>query len=166
MKITEKQAKFILRNYCKICKIAQKMNQKIQKSFAVDGRMLGDIGECILAYAFDLRLNEKQRGGFDAETKNGKKVEIKVRTNKNHIHISNSTVKNVKKDGCHLLVAEIDRFEKIIKIVINSELQSKVEDKRNNGFIPRNKLKLYCKGRGLKLIHDNIGCWKILTESN
>ncbi len=162
LKITERQAEFILANYLKICAITATMNGKVPKTFAIDGRMLGDIGECILAYAFDLDLNEKQNEGFDAMTKSGKKVEIKVRTNNKHIHISDSTIENAKEADCYLLVAEITKNK--IKIVINAKIQPEVENERNNGFISRNKLKTFCTGRGLKLIHDTIGKWRIVTE--
>ena len=164
LKITAKQAKSILDNYVKICDITTTMSQKVRKTFAIDGRMLGDIGECILAYAFDLDLNEKQNNGFDAKTKKGKKVEIKVRTNNNHIHISNSTIENAKESDCYLLVAEINKSENKIKIVINAKIQPEVEDERYNGFIPRNKLKTFCTGRGLKLVHSKIGAWRILND--
>lgn len=164
LKITAKQAKSILDNYVKICDITTSMSQHVQKTFAIDGRMLGDIGECILAYAFDLVLNEKQNNGFDAKTKKGKKVEIKVRTNNNHIHISNSTIEIAKETECYLLVAEINKSENKIKIVINAKIQPEVEGERYNGFIPRNKLKTFCRGRGLKLVHDKIGAWRILTD--
>ncbi len=161
--ITEPQAEFILANYLKICDITATMSGDVPKTFAIDGRMLGDIGECVLAYAFDLKVNKKQNKGFDAMTKSGKKVEIKVRTNNKHIHISNSTIANAKKEGCYLLVAEINKSENKIKIVINGKIQPKVENERNNGFISRNKLKTFCTGRGLKLIHDTIGSWRIVT---
>lgn len=164
LQITEKQARLILKNYLKICKITHNMNTKVQKTFAVDGRMLGDIGECVLAYAFGLILNDKQEKGFDATTKTGKKVEIKVRTNKNHIHLSDSTIKNVKKDKCHLLVAEIDKDNREIKIVANALLQPTVEKKRDAGFITRKKLKEHCDGHKLRLIHDKIGSWHIIPE--
>ncbi|NMA32816.1 MAG: hypothetical protein GX944_02710 [Alphaproteobacteria bacterium] len=48
--------------------------------------------------------------------------------------------------------------------MINGKIQPEVETERNNGFIPRNKLKKFCKGRGLKLVHDKIGAWHICTD--
>ncbi|GEM_PF-2534699 len=66
--VTEEQANFILGEYLKLHATTVGMHEKVHKTFAVDGRMLGDIGECVLSYAFNLKLNEKQVAGFDADT--------------------------------------------------------------------------------------------------
>ncbi len=49
-----------------------------QKSFTIDGRLVGDIGEVIAALDYDLTLFEVQQAGHDGETSDGRKVQIKA----------------------------------------------------------------------------------------
>jgi hypothetical protein len=58
-----------------------------QKRFTLDGRLIGDIGEVIVAGFFDLQLNEVQQRGFDAVviSQPDKKVEIKCRRSSDRI---------------------------------------------------------------------------------
>jgi len=48
------------------------------RPFTPDGHMVGSIAECLVAEAYDLKLMPPSNKGFDAKTKNGKKVEIKA----------------------------------------------------------------------------------------
>lgn len=48
------------------------------RPFTPDGHMVGSLGECLVAYAFDLKLMPPSNEGYDAITKQGKKVEIKA----------------------------------------------------------------------------------------
>jgi len=48
------------------------------RPFTPDGHMVGSIGECLVADAYDLELMPPSNKGFDAKTKDGKKVEIKA----------------------------------------------------------------------------------------
>jgi hypothetical protein len=48
------------------------------RSFTIDGRLVGDIGEVIASIEYDLRLDEVQRPTHDARTSDGRNVQIKV----------------------------------------------------------------------------------------
>lgn len=166
IEIKREQAESILENYLKIYKITSFMQNSIGRTFAPGGRLLGDVGECVLAYVFGLRLNPKQAAGFDAETKEGNKVEIKVRTSNNHIHISDATIENARKEVCWLLAAEMDVKEKQIKIVMNSKINPAMTKDRKNGFITRANLEKYCDAsEKLKLLHKNIEEWQIIESA-
>ena len=48
------------------------------RHFTPDGHMVGSLGECLVADAYGLELMPASNKGYDAETKDGKKVEIKA----------------------------------------------------------------------------------------
>lgn len=48
------------------------------RPFTPDGHMVGSLGECLVADAYDLELMPPSNNGYDALTKAGKKVEIKA----------------------------------------------------------------------------------------
>ena len=48
------------------------------RHFTPDGHLVGSIGECLVADAYDLELMAPSNKGYDAVTKSGKKVEIKA----------------------------------------------------------------------------------------
>ena len=48
------------------------------KEFTIDGRLVGDIGEVIAALEYDVMLYENLRAGYDGETSDGRKVQIKA----------------------------------------------------------------------------------------
>ena len=48
------------------------------RHFTPDGHMVGSIGECLVADAYNLELMPPSNKGFDALSKDGKKVEIKA----------------------------------------------------------------------------------------
>jgi hypothetical protein len=48
------------------------------RPFTPDGHLVGSIGECLVAEAYDLRLMPPSNGGYDAVSACGKKVEIKA----------------------------------------------------------------------------------------
>ena len=48
------------------------------RPFTPDGHMVGSIGECLVADAYDLELMPPSNQGYDAITRDGKKVEIKA----------------------------------------------------------------------------------------
>jgi hypothetical protein len=143
------------------------------KTFALAGRLVGDIGECLASYLFDVGLEKKQTEGHDGIYKNVP-VEIKVRTaseyNKlNYIHISEHTFKQ----DFYLIFFVFDTENKEITVEINTLISGNIlkEIKINRtktGCITLNKLKkclnnkLYV--RGIK-ISDNklkkISGWKI-----
>ena len=52
------------------------------RPFTPDGHMVGSIGECLVADAYDLELMSPSNKGFDAKTKDGKEVEIKATQSK------------------------------------------------------------------------------------
>jgi hypothetical protein len=48
------------------------------RHFTPDGHMVGSLGECLVADAYDLELKTASNKGYDAVTKSGLKVEIKA----------------------------------------------------------------------------------------
>jgi hypothetical protein len=48
------------------------------RRFTIDGRLVGDIGEIIAAAEFDIVLDEVGRPEYDAETNDGRDVQIKA----------------------------------------------------------------------------------------
>lgn len=48
------------------------------RHFTPDGHMVGSMGECLVADAYDLVLRTSSNKGFDAETSDGRQVEIKA----------------------------------------------------------------------------------------
>lgn len=48
------------------------------RHFTPDGHMVGSIGECLVADAYDLELETASNPGFDARTRDGRRVEIKA----------------------------------------------------------------------------------------
>ena len=48
------------------------------RPFTPDGHLVGSLGECLVADAYNLTLMPPSTKGYDAITKEGKKVEIKV----------------------------------------------------------------------------------------
>ena len=52
------------------------------RHFTPDGHLVGSLGECLVADAYDLKLLPASNKGYDAVTKNGLKVEIKATQSK------------------------------------------------------------------------------------
>ena len=50
------------------------------RKFTIDGHLIGSIGEVLVAEAFDLKLEDPGKPVIDAETKDGKTVQIKATT--------------------------------------------------------------------------------------
>ena len=48
------------------------------RPFTPDGHMVGSLGECLVADAYDLELMPPSNEGYDAVTSTGKRVEIKA----------------------------------------------------------------------------------------
>ncbi|MDR2734174.1 MAG: hypothetical protein LBC99_05940 [Spirochaetota bacterium] len=48
------------------------------KKFTLDGRLIGDIGEIIVAHNYDVVLYEKQKEKYDGYDSNDRKVQIKT----------------------------------------------------------------------------------------
>src|SRR6266853_885311 len=53
------------------------------KKFTLDGRLVGDIGEVLVEYAYDLKLFEDIKKHHDGETPDGRLVQIKATMKKN-----------------------------------------------------------------------------------
>ena len=49
-----------------------------RRKFTLDGHLVGSIGEVVAAYMFDLDLNPASTLGHDAESRDGRAVEIKL----------------------------------------------------------------------------------------
>lgn len=54
------------------------------RQFTIDGRLVGDIGEVIAASEYDIILHKKSKPGYDADTPDGRRVQIKA-TFKKHL---------------------------------------------------------------------------------
>jgi hypothetical protein len=57
------------------------------KEFTIDGRLVGDIGEVLVQRDYAIKLYDKLVGGYDGETSDGRKVQIKA-TFKNSLTFS------------------------------------------------------------------------------
>ncbi len=162
MKIEKSQIKKLLAQFSTIYDLQQEMSKQLKKkkTFALDGRIIGDVGECLAGFLFDIDIEEKQVPGQDGVYRK-RPVEIKTRTLKNnkfgHIHLSDATVD--KSDGCYLILLSFDFVAKEINIEINTWISktilTKIKKERTNGFIPFNKLKTClendCYARGIKV---------------
>lgn len=161
-----------------------------KKTFALAGRIVGDVGECLAHYLFGVDLSSTQTKGHDGTY--GKKktpVEVKVRTqdtkgNINHIHISDNTFV----EDFYLIVFGFDMAHRKITVEVNTfvsgnireTMQRKKETKdqkttyRNkNGFITLENLKkclqnnLYSNGIPVgKNKQTKFGKWTICTQSH
>ena len=175
MRITKDQIRLLLKQFYVVYEMQQEMSKtlKAQKTFALDGRIIGDVGECLAGYLFDIDIEEKQTPGQDG-TYRQKPVEIKTRTLKNnkfgHIHLSEATVD--KPNGCYLILLSFDFIKHEINIEINTwmskDILEDIKHKRSNGFIPFNKLKAclgnncYAKGINVnKTKKQRISNWTI-----
>jgi len=72
------------------------------RPFTPDGHMVGSLGECLVADAYNLDLMPPSNEGFDAKTKGGKKVEIKATQSKSVAFRScpeHTIIIKVNKDG-------------------------------------------------------------------
>ncbi|MFQ6696005.1 MAG: DUF6998 domain-containing protein [Alphaproteobacteria bacterium] len=146
-------------------------NFGIDKTFALGGRFLGDVGECLVSYLFDVQLYNTQKPGRDG-VKGDIPVEIKVRTrnSKNkvgHIHISADTRKEPE---VYLIVLSLEfcsKKDNIVHIEINSKVSAKwfTGNKLglDGGFIDFKILKEKCVNKGIDLKNKipNIRGWKI-----
>ena len=147
MKINKKQIRALLKQFSTIYDMQQQMTGCVKgiKTFALDGRIIGDIGECLAGYLYDIEIEESQKPGQDG-VYNRKSVEVKVRTkdkngNINHIHISKQTI---DKNGCYLVMLAFDMIEKTINVEINDWLSSKTLKALNRtekGFVTLSNLK-------------------------
>ncbi len=65
-----------VRNLYKIVKDLEEMFP--DRPFTPDGHMVGSLGECLVADAYDLKLMAPSNKGFDAKANNGLEIEIKA----------------------------------------------------------------------------------------
>ena len=147
MKIKKRQIRKLLSQFATIYDMQQKMSESLnrQKTFALDGRIIGDIGECLAGYLYGIDIEETQTPGQDGVF-DGKPVEIKVRTrdkkgNINHIHMSNATI---TKNGCYLIMLAFDTQERAINVEINAWLSKSTLKKikrTEKGFVTMSNLK-------------------------
>ena len=49
-----------------------------KRAFTIDGRLVGDIGEMIAEFEYDLTLDEVSAADHDAKTRDGRRVQIKA----------------------------------------------------------------------------------------
>lgn len=72
------------------------------RPFTPDGHMVGSLGECLVADAYDLELMPPSNQGYDAVTKEGRKVEIKATQGKSVAFRSSpehTIIIKINKDG-------------------------------------------------------------------
>ena len=72
------------------------------RPFTPDGHMVGSLGECLVADAYQLELMPPSNEGYDALTKEGKKVEIKATQGKSVAFRScpeHTIIIKINKDG-------------------------------------------------------------------
>lgn len=72
------------------------------RPFTPDGHMVGSLGECLVADAYKLTLMPPSNEGYDAVTKEGKKIEIKATQAKSVAFRScpeHTIIIRIKKDG-------------------------------------------------------------------
>jgi len=72
------------------------------RPFTPDGHMVGSLGECLVADAYNLELMPPSNEGYDAVTKDGTKVEIKATQAKSVSFRScpeHTIIIKIKKDG-------------------------------------------------------------------
>lgn len=73
-----KEVSEIIRNLLAETKRLQDLFKHANKKFTLDGRLVGDIGEVLSELKYDIKLYTDLREGYDAETPDGKKVQIKA----------------------------------------------------------------------------------------
>jgi hypothetical protein len=79
-------------NVIELLKIVGEMKLKYPiKSFTLDGRLVGDIGEIIVQEYYDIKLYDKLEPHYDGETKSNEKVQIKT-TLQNSLGFSGSLI--------------------------------------------------------------------------
>jgi len=49
-----------------------------KRAFTIDGRLVGDVGEAIAAFEYELTLDEVQQPIHDATSKDGRRIQIKA----------------------------------------------------------------------------------------
>jgi len=72
------------------------------RPFTPDGHMVGSLGECLVADAYNLKLMPPSNEGYDAETKEGIKIEIKATQSKSIAFRScpeHTIIIKIKNDG-------------------------------------------------------------------
>ncbi len=72
------------------------------RPFTPDGHMVGSLGECLVADAYDLELMPPSNEGYDAKTKDGKRIEIKATQSKSVAFRScpeHTIIIKISKDG-------------------------------------------------------------------
>ena len=60
----------------------KQLNTLYGRPFTPDGHLVGSIGEVVAAYTYDLTLEDCSNQAFDAKTKDGRTVEIKLTSGK------------------------------------------------------------------------------------
>ena len=148
------------------------------KTFALGGRFLGDIGECLASYLFDARLYKKQKTGHDGLV-GDKRIEVKVRSKYGEneeikkIRISKESLnpgdRKSDETGFYLIIFSFELTNRKINIEFNKLVPF---DKQYNGTAKFfNAWVNYFKGKkcgpSLKIKKDkatNIGGWTIMEE--
>lgn len=98
--INHKELKSIIRE---LYSIVNKLEEMFPgRHFTPDGHMVGSLGECIVADAYNLKLEKASNAGFDARTNDGIEVEIKATQSNSVAFRSNpqhAIIIKINKDG-------------------------------------------------------------------
>jgi len=95
-----------------LLKIVKSLNEKYNhKSFTLDGRLVGDLGEVIAEDNYKLKLHDRIKAKYDGKTEDGRDVQIKA-TFKNSLGFP-CNEKNVPDIYLGIKIFEDGRFEEI-----------------------------------------------------
>jgi hypothetical protein len=108
-----------------------KMFESQERSFALDGHLIGSIGEVICSYLFNLSLLPNSAEQFDAVTVDGKFVQIKISSNESFRFKKEHLKKN---DNAFLLLLDVKSNDPTAKKLVRIRFVGTFEE-----FIKLNK---------------------------
>ena len=172
--VTEEQIQEIFSSLSCIYNMKECMRKKsgVEKTFALGGRFLGDVGECLASYLFSMTLCVQQNPGYDGRLQDGTRIEIKVRTENEDekirkIRISKESFNSGpnKEDKFYLVIFAFNFEKKRVKIALNKSVptNSKINKDMAKSFNAWSKyFSEYADGP--QIPQKNIAGWTILQE--
>lgn len=90
-----------------LCAIEKELSDMSHKDFSLDGHLVGSFAEEIAAIVYDLELSESSsEKHIDAKTRDGQRVQIKVRRKVNNVGFTDNFLK--EEDDLIVLIFQID----------------------------------------------------------